>query len=228
MSLTQFTYNLSISILPVLLGMILHEIAHGWMAWKMGDPTAKILGRLTLNPIPHLDPLGTLFFVVTAFVSRAGGVPFIFGWAKPVPIDPRRFRNFRQGMILVSIAGAAANLLVAFIFTVLTQLIFVFRIVRPSTIPLTGQSFLLDMCFIGIYINCTLAWFNLMPIPPLDGSKVLGSLMPPQMARTYFSVERYGMILVLLLFVSGIMPKIMWPLIEITVRLFSRIVAIFF
>lgn len=224
MSLSQFTYNVSISLLPVLLGMILHEIAHGWVAWKMGDPTAKLLGRLTLNPIPHLDPLGTLFFVITAFVSRAGGIPFIFGWAKPVPIDPRRFKNFRQGMLLVSVAGASANLLLAFIFTILTKLIYILKVVRPTTMALTGQSFLLDMCVMGIYINCTLAWFNLMPIPPLDGSKVLGSLIPPQMARTYFSVERYGMIIVLLLFVTGILPKIMWPLIENTVRIFSRVV----
>ena len=228
MSLSQFTYNVSISLLPVLLGMILHEIAHGWVAWKMGDPTAKLMGRLTLNPIPHLDPLGTLFFIITAFASRAGGIPFIFGWAKPVPIDPRRFKNFRQGMVLVSLAGASANLLLAFVFTLFTKLIYIFRIVRPTTIALTGQSFLLDMCVMGIYVNCTLAWFNLMPIPPLDGSKVLGSLMPPQMARTYFSVERYGMIIVLLLFVTNILPKIMWPLIETTVRIFSQVVDFIF
>lgn len=223
MAISQFTYSLSIAILPVLLGMILHEIAHGWVAWKMGDPTAKVLGRLTLNPLPHLDPMGSLFFLVTAFLSRASGTPFIFGWAKPVPIDPRRFRNFRQGMLLVSVAGAGANLLLALAFSFFTKIVLIFGRV-PMHRALGGESFLLDMCVMGVYINCTLAWFNLMPIPPLDGSKVLASIMPAPMARVYLSIERYGMIIVLLLFVTNLLPKIMMPLIRGTAIFFGRIV----
>jgi Zn-dependent protease len=227
MALTQFTYNLSIALIPVLLGMILHEIAHGWVAFKMGDPTAKALGRLTLNPLPHLDPLGTLFFVITAFVSRASGTPFIFGWARPIPIDPRRFRSFRQGMFLVSIAGASANLLLALLFSFLTKFVLIFIRV-PMHRALGGESFLLDMCVMGVYINCTLAWFNLMPVPPLDGSKVLVSVMPAPLARAYLRIERYGMIIVLLLFVTNLLPKVMLPLVRGTALFFGRIVDFIF
>lgn len=227
MAFSQFTYSLSIAIIPILLGMILHEVAHGWMAWKMGDPTAKLLGRLTLNPIPHLDPMGSLFFLITAFASRAGGIPFIFGWAKPVPIDPRRFRNFRQGMLLVSLAGAGANLLLALAFSFFTKLVFYFGL-APLHGVAESKSFLLDMCVMGVYINCTLAWFNLMPIPPLDGSKVLASLMPAPLARRYLSIERYGLIIVLLLFVTNLLPKVMMPLIGGTALFFGRIVDFIF
>lgn len=227
MAITQFTYSLTIALIPILLGMILHEIAHGWMAWKMGDPTARSLGRLTLNPIPHLDPMGTLFFIITAFVSRASGAPFIFGWAKPVPVDPRRFRDFRKGMFMVSIAGASANLLLALLFSFLTKFVLIFVRV-PLHRALGGESFLLDMCVMGVYINCTLAWFNMLPIPPLDGSKVLASLMPAPMARTYLSIERYGMIIVLLLFVTNLLPKVMMPLIRGTATFFGRIVDFIF
>lgn len=222
MAIAQFTYNLSVAVLPILLGMILHEVAHGWMAWKMGDPTARALGRLTLNPLPHLDAMGTLFFVITAFASRAGGMPFIFGWAKPVPIDPRRFRNFRFGMLMVSVAGAGANLLLALFFALLMRLLLVFLRV-PVVTGISGQSFLLDMCIMGVYINCTLAWFNLLPIPPLDGSKVLASLLPAPLARAYLSIERYGIIIVLLLFVTGLLPKVMKPLVQGTANLFGGI-----
>lgn len=226
MGISQFTYNLSISVIPILLGMILHEIAHGWVALKMGDPTAKMMGRLTLNPIPHLDTMGTLFFLITAFVSRASGIPFIFGWAKPVPVDPRRFKNFRQGMLLVSLAGATANFILALIFVFLSKIILL-TTWTPSNSTLGSGSFLLDMCIMGIYINCTLAWFNLMPIPPLDGSKVLASIMPPRMARAYFSVERFGLIIVLLLLITDILPKIMLPLIHNTALSFGKIADIF-
>lgn len=202
-----------------MLGMILHEIAHGWVAWKVGDPTAKEHGRLTLNPVPHLDFMGTLFFLVTAFLSRASGIPFIFGWAKPVPINPRRFKNLRQGLLLVSVAGAVANLLLALAFTVLYKISLTY-----GKFHVIGSPVLLDICRVGIYINCTLAWFNLMPIPPLDGSKVLASLLPAPMASKYLGIERYGMIIVLLLFATNLLPKIMIPLVRGTVEVLATLV----
>lgn len=208
---------ISVSLIPILLGMILHEVAHGWMANKMGDPTAKSLGRLTLNPVMHLDPMGSLFFVFTALASAGANFPFVFGWAKPVPINPRNFRSLRKGYFLVSIAGACANLLLALAFTLLYKITVLFY---PGVLAegWRSHSFLANMCFIGIYINSTLAWFNLLPIPPLDGSKALASLMPADIANKYMSIGRFGMIIVIVLLLSRVLYQILNPLIMHTVN----------
>jgi Zn-dependent protease len=173
----------------------------------MGDPTAKSLGRLTLNPVKHIDPLGFGVFVFTALFS-----PFVIGWAKPVPVQPMFFRRPRQGMMLVSLAGPMTNFLVA----VFCALILKFTMnladsgVGSDSLPLwlVQQSALF-----GIGINCALAWFNLMPIPPLDGSHILAGLLPPGAARAYSSLGRYGMLILILLLATGMFAKVIVPLI---------------
>lgn len=225
--LSKAIYLLSVAVVPVMLGMILHEIAHGWAALKMGDPTAKQLGRLNLNPVRHLDPLGTFCFVLTGVLSAAGTAPFIFGWAKPVPINFRLFRNIRLGVFVTSIAGAMANLLLALVFALLLGLMtFLFR-PQPGAYGLSS-SFLVNMCLVGMYANCTLAWFNLLPIPPLDGSKVLASLMPAKLAREFFRLERFGMLIVVLLLATNMLSRILLPVIQRTVDVMLNITGLIF
>jgi Zn-dependent protease len=186
--------------LPVLIfSVVLHEVAHGWMARREGDPTAAMLGRLTLNPIPHLDPIGSI--LVPAILLMMPG-NFIFGWAKPVPVNPRNFRNYKRGDILVSLAGVAVNFLLAIAFTlVLAAAAWGMRLM-----PAAGAtwSVLMEMARFGILINFVLMLFNLLPIPPLDGSHVMYHLLPPQWALRYREMGRYGMLLVLaFLFLGG-------------------------
>jgi Zn-dependent protease len=224
--LSRALEHVAVALLPIVLGMMCHEIAHGWVAVKMGDPTPRQLGRLTFNPLVHLDPLGSFCFLFTAVSSSVTGVPFIFGWAKPVPISPRRFRRLRSGLILVSLAGAAANLILAFMFTLFFLLLF--RVLGHPSLVQPGEGFALQVCRYGIFINCTLAWFNLLPIPPLDGSKVLACLLPSSLARPYMALERYGMLMVLLLMAAGFLGRIIHPLTALTVDLFLGIVSRFF
>lgn len=223
---SQAMYYISISLLPIWLGMTLHELAHGWVAYKMGDPTAKLAGRLTFNPLAQLDPMGSLFFIITATLSSATGSMFIFGWAKPVPIQPRLFRNIRKGLFCVSIAGAAANLLLALAFGLVLRILFSFYTL-PANGSIMGHFFWIDVCNVGIWINITLAAFNLLPIPPLDGSKVLASLLPPKLVTLLFSIERYGMLIILLLLVTDILPIILGPIVDTLATLIINLVTLF-
>ncbi|MCL1915309.1 MAG: site-2 protease family protein [Desulfovibrionaceae bacterium] len=217
-NLTQTLRQLSFALLPVLLGLVLHELAHGYVANIMGDSTAKRQGRLTLNPLPHLSLSGSLFFLVTAFSSAASGSPFILGWAKPVPVNPRNFRNVRAAMILVSLAGAVANLILALIFA-----LFLYHLIQTEP-RVDRAGFLFKTCQIGILVNCTLAWFNLLPIPPLDGSKVLAGLMPTPLVRPYLNLERYGMMIIILLLIPGWLGQILRPLTFRTIEIFDSII----
>jgi Zn-dependent protease len=193
---------------PVLFGIILHEVAHGWAASKMGDPTAKAMGRLTLNPIKHIDPAGLGVFAFTALLS-----PIILGWAKPVPVQPRYFRRPREGMMLVSIAGPMANFLVAIVCALLLTLV-----LNLDDSGIWGDSRTLDFISksaeIGVFSNILLAWFNLMPIPPLDGSHIVGGLLPDKLAYAYASIGRYGMLILILLIFSGVFFEILGPLVK--------------
>lgn len=198
---------LAVAFVPVLLGIILHEVAHGRAALRCGDPTARMLGRLTLNPVPHIDPAGTAVFAFTALFS-----PFVFGWAKPVPVNPRYFRNYRRDMLFVSAAGPLTNMALAMIFAVALRLL----LFAPADFLVntsTGR-FLLEMCQIGISANFTLAWINLLPIPPLDGGRILEMLLPGQISLQFQRVERYGFLLLVLLLASGVMSSILVPLIQ--------------
>ncbi|MBR4741828.1 MAG: site-2 protease family protein, partial [Desulfovibrio sp.] len=205
MEIAKALETLTIYIVPALLGIILHEVAHGYVAYRHGDPTAKVLGRLTINPLPHIDPMGLLVFVLT---SVSGS--FVFGWAKPVPVDTRYFAEPKKAMMLVAFAGPAMNFVLALCFAFL---LWVGLKVVPEQFWLANQQFLaiLFACKAGIVINLGLAWLNLIPIPPLDGSKILAFFLSNKQAQIYMSLERYGFLILLLLLFLGILNKILTP-----------------
>ena len=175
---------------PILLALTFHEYAHGLVAYRLGDPTAKNAGRLTLNPLVHLDPIGTIMLFIVHF-----------GWAKPVPVDPRYFRNPRRDMVWVALAGPVANMVIAIICGLLLQFVVNTGMVKP-------YGFIFLMIAIAVYINLILAFFNLIPIPPLDGSKIVGGLLPVQYLDKWYAFERVGGFVLLGLIVFGMMTGI--------------------
>lgn len=197
--------------LPILLlSLVLHEVAHGYAAYLMGDPTAKRLGRLTLDPLAHLDPLGTLMIVWT-MISGYG-----IGWAKPVPVNLRNFRNLRLGTIVVGIAGPLTNILVALAFT------FPFRTVLVSALRGSGNPYLAGALAGVIITNLSLAAFNLVPIPPLDGSRVVFGFLRGRLAYHYARLERYGMFILLMLMLLGWLWRIVLPIVNFLGPLIMR------
>jgi len=188
--------------IPVLLfSVIAHEVAHGYIACRCGDTTAKNLGRLTFNPIPHIDMFGTIIFPALLIITSA---PILIGWAKPVPVNPNNFRNPRRDDLLVSLAGIATNLALAVICTVLYG-------VYLNIFPATTNDPLVIMLKFGIQINVILAVFNLMPIPPLDGSWVLYHMLPAALAEAYKKLFPYGFIILILLLMTGVINAVMMP-----------------
>ena len=193
--------GLILSIPIFIFALVIHEVAHGWMAYKLGDPTAKFSGRLTLNPISHIDPIGTILLPITLIVM---GSPVVFGWAKPVPINFFRLRNPKKDIMLVGAAGPLANIIFAFILAA------AFRLLAVAHTPLLAEVF-----FASIMVNLILAAFNLIPIPPLDGSRILFSLLPPDAARKYMSVEPYGFVILFVLIYFGFLDRVVYPLVKV-------------
>lgn len=198
----------AVAAIPALLGIILHEVAHGWMAEKRGDPTARALGRITLNPLPHIDPTGLLVFALTSLTGS-----FVFGWAKPVPVNPRYFHTPAKDMMLVALAGPMTNFLLAACFALLLRLMTLGLPIEAWTGNPTVL-FLGSMFYAGVIINIGLAWLNLLPIPPLDGSKVLAYFLPPNAAWTYMDAGRYGFVILLLLLATGALSYVLGPLVH--------------
>ena len=201
-SLIQFV----LLILPLIVAVTLHEVAHGYAALKMGDHTARLAGRLTLNPIKHLDFFGSLLLPL---ILKLSGSPFIFGYAKPVPVNPHNFREYRKGTLWVSAAGVLANVILALISAALFQMLAATEASgAQSSIGLLFE-FLSLLLSYSVIINCILALFNLIPIPPLDGSRILAMLLPASLRIHYARLERFGMIIILVLLVTGPLWRLM-------------------
>lgn len=192
--------------LPVLLvSVVAHEYAHARVAVAQGDPTPADAGRLTLNPFPHLDPIGSLLVPVALWFSGAG---FLIGWARPVPVDPGNFREYRRGDLLVSAAGVATNFALAGACVVLVVALLHLGGAEPGGVVDTARR----MARFGILLNLLLAVFNLIPIPPLDGSHLVYHALPPELGRRYLSLGRYGFLfLLVLVFVPGVLGALLAP-----------------
>lgn len=191
---------LIIKLAALVMAVVLHEVAHGYAAWRLGDPTARMANRLTLNPLAHLDPVGSVILPLILVVT---GSPVLFGWAKPVPFNPWYFRDPRKGIMLVGAAGPLTNFAVALASGLL------FRVVTPWSAVL--GLFLAYLCG----TNVVLGVFNLIPIPPLDGSRVLLGLLPRELAGRYLKLERYGFLIIFLLLWLGVLDRILGPLAEL-------------
>ena len=195
--------KISIWVVPVLLAITVHEVAHGYIARRLGDNTAFMLGRLTLNPLKHVDPVGTLLIPGMLLLLQAG---FIFGYAKPVPINWKNLHNPKRDMALVAVAGPVANLLMAFAWALLLRL----------GVLLGGSGIaLVYMGVAGISINAILMVLNLLPLPPLDGGRVMTGLLPGPLAYKFSRIEPYGFFILIGLLVTGVLGYILWPLISI-------------
>lgn len=201
-----------VSIIPVLFAITMHEAAHGWMALRLGDPTAKMLGRLTVNPIPHIDPVGTVLVPIALLTmsTLAGGSPFLIGWAKPVPITTENLRKPRRDMAVVALAGPMSNLFMAIFWALMIRL----GMELLGTAQGVGE-FLIYSGQVGILINAILLALNILPLPPLDGSRVVSSLLPPRLAYNYDRLESFGFPILVLLLVTGILGGILYPIINL-------------
>lgn len=199
--IAELIQTFTVYVIPVLFGITVHEVAHGWMARQFGDRTAEMLGRLTLNPVKHIDPVGTV--IVPLLTLFTGG--FLFGWAKPVPINPRNFRQPKRDMVVVALAGPGANLLMAIGWALVFKLTGIFAGALGSSIV-----FFQSMAIIGTFFNCLLMIFNLMPIPPLDGGRVLRGLVPDWIGYRLDALERYGLIIVIGLIVLGFLGPVIY------------------
>lgn len=188
------------SIIIFFLAVVIHEYAHGVTAYWLGDRTAKYAGRLTLNPLAHIDPFGTILLPILLIISRS---PVIFGWAKPVPINYWGLRNPKKDILWVGLAGPLANIMLAAGLSLLLKM------------GVAGATFITHLILQGILINLVLAVFNLIPIPPLDGSRILISILPANLTKQYAAIERYGFIILFILLYFRFFDYIIWPIVNV-------------
>lgn len=204
---------IAVAIIPTLFAIVVHEVAHGWVAFRLGDDTAYLMGRLTLNPLKHIDPIGTILVPLVLILT----VGFAFGWAKPVPVNFSRLRNPRRDTALVAVAGPASNLLMAICWAVIVKLV--------SLLPANMTALALPLIYMGMFgmiINTILMVFNLIPIPPTDGGRIAISLLPPRLGYQLSRLEPYGLVIILLLLVSGIL----WRFLDIVTRTVMQLIGL--
>jgi Zn-dependent protease len=202
--------KLAIFILPLIFAITAHEAAHGWMAKRLGDKTAEMLGRVTLNPLKHIDPVGTILVPLGLYLLTG----FMFGWAKPVPVNWNNLHRPKRDMGLVALAGPGANLIMALIWSIL---------VYAGALALEEFAWLgvplVLMGVTGVLINAILMALNMLPVPPLDGGRVVYSLLPPKQANLYSRLESYGLIIVLVLLMTGLLSFILEPIVALTIKI---------
>jgi Zn-dependent protease len=207
-----FIQKIAIWAIPLIFGITVHEASHGYVARYFGDMTAHYQGRITLNPLPHIDPIGTLLLPAIMLLLPGG---FIFGWAKPVPVDFSRLRNPKRDMLWVAAAGPASN----FVMAIIWALVLKFSSMMPTelTIPLRL------MAHAGIFLNVVLMVLNLLPLPPLDGGRIAVSLLPNHLAARYARIEPYGFIILLVLLFTGVLSMIIGPFVFVFDGLITRL-----
>jgi Zn-dependent protease len=213
MSFYNILQVIAVVIIPLLFAVTLHEAAHGWMASKLGDKTALMLGRVSLNPVRHIDVFGTLILPLVMIVMQFS---IVFGWAKPVPMTPENFRHPRRDTAFVALAGLLANLMMAFIWALLLKLdLWSMQQGILSQYPISTdiKSFLYEMCTYGMMINCILFVLNALPIPPLDGSRIVSALLPSRFSVAYERIEPYGIYILLALIIFRLLNFILLPLV---------------
>jgi len=200
--------TIAIYAIPVLFAITLHEAAHGYVARMLGDPTAYLAGRISLNPIRHIDPIGTIVVPMVTLLSTQvmGGAGILFGWAKPVPVDFGKLRRPKQDMLWVALAGPASNLFMAILWALALRLQF--------ESGLRG-SFGFEMAMAGVNINLVLMALNLLPLPPLDGGRIVASLLPARLSWQYSRIEPYGMVIVIVLMLTGALWTLMGPVLAL-------------
>lgn len=216
MNLSNILQVILLAAIPLLFAITVHEVAHGWVANKLGDKTALIMGRITLNPLKHIDPFGTIILPIIMLISTSAltGQGFIFGWAKPVPVNFHQLRHPRRDMAIVAAAGPFANLLMAIFWAAIVKL--------NSLIP--GASiFIQKSAEYGIIFNCVLLVLNLLPIPPLDGSRIVASILPPRIALAYEQIEAFGFWILIALLVTGLLGPLISPPIYMLINLLASL-----
>ncbi|MFG1482984.1 site-2 protease family protein [Halobacteriovorax sp. RZ-2] len=217
MDLMRIINTLTLALPGFLLAISFHEFGHAWMARRYGDDTAERIGRLTLNPIPHVDLVGTVIFPMVGIML--GGVPF--GWAKPVPVDVRRFKNMKSGIFWVSFAGPGANLILMVLSALFFGMVYAYV---PSTFSLKTQ--FMDMLQYSVFINILLAVFNLIPFPPLDGSKMVAAYLDYNSARKYEELQRFSFIFILILWFTPIFGYMIRPVMSLGMVLMNTFAGI--
>lgn len=210
--------TIAVAAIPLLFAITIHEVAHGWIANKLGDKTALMLGRITLNPAKHIDPLGTV--VLPILMLMLGGV--IFGWAKPVPVAWQNLHNPKRDMAIVALAGPISNLLMAIFWAIIAKLSLMIPLSHESWIMDT-QRFIYTAANFGIFINIILMTLNLIPIPPLDGSRVISSVLPNKISLQYDRLEPFGIWILLAMLFFGVLGYILWPPIVFFINIIKAI-----